>query len=155
MAERDRVGTVIDTEIKDEYHDQLIRRMAHTEACTFIVQGNPGFPFDVFQYPAFRHKRVIAVVQWASELRWPGLWRVLHDSAEGGRLVADHLWELGHRDVLIVDTPWQIGKFSGYTSLVADGPDRFILAHDQFDYPNADGSPRKTILMRKAAVSGG
>ena len=44
-------------------------------------------------------------------------------------------------------------RTSGYTSLVADGPDSFIIAYDQFDYPNAKGQPRKTILVRRATVS--
>jgi len=44
-------------------------------------------------------------------------------------------------------------RTSGYTSLVADGPDRFIIAYDQFDYANADGDPRKTILVRRVSVS--
>ena len=43
-------------------------------------------------------------------------------------------------------------RTSGYTSLVPDGPDRFLIAYDQFDYPNADGEPRKTILVRPIRV---
>lgn len=42
---------------------------------------------------------------------------------------------------------------SGYTSLVADGPDSFILAYDQFDHPNANGKPRKTILVQRFTVT--
>lgn len=41
---------------------------------------------------------------------------------------------------------------SGYTSLVANGPNSFIIAYDQFNYPNADGEPRKTILVCKFTV---
>lgn len=44
-------------------------------------------------------------------------------------------------------------RTSGYTSLVPDGPDSFVIAYDQFDHPNADGEPRKTILVRKVTVS--
>jgi len=44
-------------------------------------------------------------------------------------------------------------RTSGYTSLAPDGPDSFIIAYDQFDYPNAAGKPRKTILVRKASVN--
>jgi len=43
-------------------------------------------------------------------------------------------------------------RTSGYTSLVADGPDSFFIAYDQFDYPNPQGHPRKTILTRRLTV---
>lgn len=43
-------------------------------------------------------------------------------------------------------------RTSGYTSIVADGPNSFLIAYDQFDYPNADGKPRKTILVRRVEV---
>jgi hypothetical protein len=44
-------------------------------------------------------------------------------------------------------------RTSGYTSLVATGRDSFLIAYDQFDYPNADGAPRKTILVREITVA--
>jgi LacI family transcriptional regulator len=102
---------VIGTEMKDEDHERLIKRVAHSEARTFIVQASSDFPFEVFEYPAFRNKAVIGIVEWAGDLVWPGLSRVLHDSASGGRLVAEHLWELGHRHVLCVDSPYGHGHF--------------------------------------------
>lgn len=43
-------------------------------------------------------------------------------------------------------------RTSGYTGLVAAGPDRFIIAYDQFDRPNEEGRPRKTILVREIQV---
>jgi len=43
-------------------------------------------------------------------------------------------------------------RTSGYTSLLATGPNRFIIAYDQFDYPNANGKSRKTILVRRFTV---
>ena len=43
-------------------------------------------------------------------------------------------------------------RTSGYTNLVATGPDSFLVAYDQFDFPNADGRPRKTILVRAVRV---
>jgi len=46
-------------------------------------------------------------------------------------------------------------RTSGYTSLVPTGPDSFLIAYDQFDYPNAEGRPRKTILVRSFRVTSG
>ena len=42
---------------------------------------------------------------------------------------------------------------SGYTDIHPIGPDSFLAAYDQFDYPNKKGEPRKTILVRKVVVS--
>jgi hypothetical protein len=43
-------------------------------------------------------------------------------------------------------------RTSGYTDLAPAGPDTFLVAYDQFDYPNDKGQPRKTILVRKVVV---
>lgn len=39
-------------------------------------------------------------------------------------------------------------RTSGYTGLIETGPDSFLLTYDQFDYPNQEGQPRKSILVR-------
>jgi DNA-binding LacI/PurR family transcriptional regulator len=111
LAEHERVGMVIGTEMKDEHHQCLIQRMAHSDARSFVVQGSSDFPFEVFAYPAMQRKTIVAVVEWVSDLGWPGLHRVLHDGELGGRLVAEHLWVLGHRHVLCVDSPYNHGCF--------------------------------------------
>jgi hypothetical protein len=46
-------------------------------------------------------------------------------------------------------------RTSGYTSLLQFGPDSCLIAYDQFDYPDKDGNPRKSILVRKVAVTPG
>ncbi len=43
-------------------------------------------------------------------------------------------------------------RTSGYTSLAVLGPDSFMIVYDQFDCPNAEGLPRKTILVRRVTV---
>ncbi|NLX54884.1 MAG: exo-alpha-sialidase [Planctomycetaceae bacterium] len=53
---------------------------------------------------------------------------------------------------LLVNEGQRFTHTSGYTSLVATGADRFLIAYDQFDYPDADGEPRKTILVREVVV---
>ena len=40
----------------------------------------------------------------------------------------------------------------GYTGLLATGDDSFIIAYDQFDYPDPSGKPCKTILVRHVRV---
>ena len=44
-------------------------------------------------------------------------------------------------------------RTSGYTSMIPTGKDSFIIVYDQFDYPNKEGEPRKTILVRKFTVA--
>ena len=43
-------------------------------------------------------------------------------------------------------------RTSGYMGLIATGPNSFLVAYDQFDYPNKEGKPRKAILVRKVTV---
>jgi hypothetical protein len=44
-------------------------------------------------------------------------------------------------------------RTSGYMGLIAVGTDRFLITDDQFDCPNEEGQPRKTILVREVQVS--
>lgn len=60
-----------------------------------------------------------------------------------------HHWE---SLTLLVNEGQRFVRTSGYTSLIPTGPDRFLMAYDQFDYPNAQGQPRKTILVREIVV---
>lgn len=41
----------------------------------------------------------------------------------------------------------------GYTSLLADGGDSFLIAYSWFRRPGADGKPHKSILVRRVRVS--
>lgn len=82
----------------------LIRRLRHSEAFAYLVHAGDHFPFESFRDPAMRTARVVALVAWNSSVDWPGLYRVLTDFAAGGKLVADTLWEEGHRRVLILGT---------------------------------------------------
>lgn len=50
---------------------------------------------------------------------------------------------------LLVNEGQRFTRTSGYTGLVPAGPDSFLIVYDQFDYPNPQGLPRKTILVRE------
>jgi len=41
----------------------------------------------------------------------------------------------------------------GYTSLLATGPDRFIIAYSHFKHPNEKGELRKAIMIREVQVT--
>jgi len=43
-------------------------------------------------------------------------------------------------------------RSSAYTCLLATAPDRFLVAYDRFDCPDARGQPRKAILVRRVVV---
>lgn len=107
LAARERVATVMNLEDKG-LDEGMARRLAHSEARTFIVVGGRHFPFRLFEQPAFREKTVISLTEWVSDLRWPGLFRVLSDVESAGREVARRLWGGGHRKVLIAGTPTQV-----------------------------------------------
>lgn len=54
---------------------------------------------------------------------------------------------------LLVNEGQRFRHTSGYTSMIPTGPDRFLIAYDQFDYPNAQSEPCKSILVREVVVS--
>lgn len=104
--------------------DRLLERMSHTGAKFFIVRGRLGFPHEMMYQSPFDKKIIIAVVQWLCPDDRPGLYRVLTDFREGGRLVAEHLAGLGHRKVLIVGQPWETQ-----------------VLHEPFDWVQTAGKP--------------
>ena len=79
-------------------------RIRHSGALCYLLHASVSFPFSVFTEPAMGCPRVIAFVSWHSDVEWPGLFRVLSDFPTGGRMVADMLWERGHRNVLVLGT---------------------------------------------------
>ncbi len=107
LADRGRLGILLGLEGQHGTGEEMVRRLAHSESRTVIVQAGSHFPFAVFDAPGMRRKTVIAVVAWCSPMQWPGLYRVLPDREAAARLVADHLRARGHRHVLILGTPSQ------------------------------------------------
>ncbi len=92
-------------EIAHQNRDELLARFNHTDAGYYMIHGSYTFPYKLFQAPAFQHKAVIALAWWPDSVDWPGLYRVLTDYDVVGDLVARHLWEDGHRRLLIVGPP--------------------------------------------------
>lgn len=123
MADRGYIGTLLGIEEEHAGTDEMVRRMAHSESQTVLVNGGAGFPYEVFDYPGMRRKNVVAVLSWETSLRWPGLYRVIHDREAGADLVVDYLRERGHERVLVVGTETQIGQ------LEEDRPDEIVPAH--------------------------
>ena len=90
----------------------LLERLSHADVGCFIVQGNRHFPFEVLKSRAFEKKYVVAVVDWACPFAVPRLAQVLTDYHNGMRQIANHLLELGHRDLLVVGTGSSIEALS-------------------------------------------
>jgi len=107
LADRGRLGILLGLEGQHGTGEEMVRRLAHSESRTMIVQAGGHFPFAVFDAPGMRRKTVIAVVAWCGPMRWPGLYQVLHDRLAAARLVAAHLRARGHRHVLLLGTPSQ------------------------------------------------
>jgi len=99
-------ATLVD--ISSAKGDELLQRMSHTDASCLVIHGNGHFPFDVLQDPTFRRKPIIGVIDWDTDLPLPGVHRVLTDFPAAGEMVADHLWALGHRRLLVVGTQTQV-----------------------------------------------
>ena len=89
-------------EMTSQKKEDLFIKFNHTDAGYYLVHGNYDVPFSLFTQSAFQNKPVIAVVNWESNVEWPGLYRVLTDFSAGGEMVARHLLVSGHHRVLIV-----------------------------------------------------
>ncbi len=85
----------------------LLRSRSQSADC-LLVQGSPGFPFQDLAAAEFRRRPMIGVMDWETDLEFPNLVQVISDGAAGGRLVCDHLRDLGHEHVLIVGPAAQI-----------------------------------------------
>jgi DNA-binding LacI/PurR family transcriptional regulator len=118
-------ATLVDT--SSSKGDELLQRMSHTGASCLVIHGNGHFPFHVLQDPTFRRIPLVGVIDWDTDLELPGVHRVLSDFAAAGRTVTEHLWELGHRRVLVTGTqtqiaaildpePWHSPAGSGFTA---------------------------------------
>jgi DNA-binding LacI/PurR family transcriptional regulator len=108
---------------------------------------------------ADRHPYIVGVTDRVSRRRVPGIYA---DNDLGTRLALDHLWALGHRDVICVvdprmaDGPFRAGVYDRYLRergagdrvavYHADQPDpaaSLQLGHELF----ADGRPRPTAIF--------
>lgn len=148
LAHRGRLGILLGLEGEPGEAVEMVRRLAHSESDTMLVQAGAHFPFEIFDAPPMRRRTIIAVVSWDSSLRWPGLHRVLHDSQAGARLAVEHLRARGHRHVLLLGTPSQVDE-------LAAGPARGTSPAPHFAGLWQEGGGRYTVLAGRSAPDGG
>jgi len=103
---------VVDTGFVESQAGLLDRALA-SDARFFVVHGNLSFDFGVLQRAALPGRHVIGVIDWETELPISNVHRVLSDHLEGGRLMARHLYERGHRNVLMLGTDTMFSRVSG------------------------------------------
>lgn len=99
LSERGRMTTVFDV---TRQLDAQFNRLLGSEADSFFIDGRRDFPHARLNDARAEHKHVIILVAWESvDPCPPGAHQVLSDFEAGGRCVAEHLFEAGHRRVLI------------------------------------------------------
>jgi DNA-binding LacI/PurR family transcriptional regulator len=82
---------------------KMFRRAARSGTQTVVFHGNQHFPFPLLREKGLQNKTLISVLNWdgTGELG-NRVHRVIIDHASGGRQVAEHLWNRGHRKVLLI-----------------------------------------------------
>ncbi len=90
----------------------LLRRLAHADAdCFFVHAADATFAESLEAASLHTLKPIVAFVSWSGPTDWPNLYRVLTDTVAGGRKVARHLHERGHRRVLALGPPTAAGEW--------------------------------------------
>ena len=92
---------LVDTHREDAR--RMMRSMARSGVEVFALLGHEHCPFDVLEDSLFQDKWVLGLLEWFGPDR-DRLLRVLSDDEAGGRMVARHLWEKGHRRAALVAT---------------------------------------------------
>jgi hypothetical protein len=55
-------------------------------------------------------------------------------------------------DIIPISSTYHSDDTCGYTSLLATGPNTFMVAYSHFKHPTEDGQKRKAILVREVRV---
>ncbi|NLE41298.1 MAG: GntR family transcriptional regulator [Lentisphaerae bacterium] len=98
---------VVDTQHEEGRAARLAQALA-SDARFFIIRGEASLPFGQIAKASFPNRHFIGAISWETLTPFQNLHRVLSDYQGGGRLVAEHLWNAGHRRVLLVGTPSMI-----------------------------------------------
>ncbi len=88
----------------------LLHRALASSARFFVIHGRRYFDFQPLARAALPNRHFIGVINWNTDLDIPNVHRILADSAAGGRLVAQYLFDRGHRHVLVLGTDTMINS---------------------------------------------
>lgn len=98
----------------------LLRQISLSDAKYFVIQGGISFPFAVLQRPAFKGKTIIGVVTWGCPFELPDshVYLVTCDRTSGSHQAVEHLWDVGHRRVLIMGTQTFMRRLAGHLPML-------------------------------------
>lgn len=99
LSEHDKIPMCLDVNHPD--FERILRRASTSQAEFFVVHGFRFFPFGLLQTKPFASKIVIGVLDWENDVFPDKIHRVLIDHNAGGRKVAEHFRNNGHRKVML------------------------------------------------------
>jgi len=105
-------GAVLD--LGFSYPVELLRQAQYSEARFLIFHGGPHFRYSALEPKVLARKQVIAVLAWESDRLLDKVHRIVIDQTAGSRLVADHLWDSGHRHVLLAGTDNMLARATAW-----------------------------------------
>ncbi len=90
--------------------ESMLRRLSHTPTKALIIEDGQGLGLEasVLEYLPLCRKKIIGLLKWDAGPTSPNIFPVVTDAVYGGKIVAEHLWELGHRRVLVLGTSTMI-----------------------------------------------
>jgi DNA-binding LacI/PurR family transcriptional regulator len=106
-------NTHYDFALAREQMDRLISRWIDG----YIIMGTSMELNDIIRY--VKQGLPIVLCDWQENECAPGIAQVSVDFYRAGQLAAQHLLELGHRNIaIIVDQPWQALRLEGFQSMM-------------------------------------
>ncbi len=93
---------------------ELLRQAQYSDARFLIVHGGPHFPYASLEPKSMARKQVIAVLAWECSRFLDQVHRIVIDQLAGARVVAEHLWDSGHRHVLLAGTDNMLARATAW-----------------------------------------
>ena len=88
-------------DVESQNSQRRLQSVTRSDVRALVLRGQGGVSMDRLRALSDRGKVILGLVESRGE-PWPGLLRVLTDPQHGGELVAEHLWQRGHRHVAVV-----------------------------------------------------
>ena len=141
------VPIVVDT---NDDHDELVANLEHlmSRRVDVVIVAAARYGDSDYLEEAARHTPLVLAIRGIPSSSLP---QVLHDDHAGGRLAAEHLIELGHRRMVQLAGPLDVGNFDarheGFATACEAAGVEVVSLTDTVDRPTRENGERLARLL--------